>query len=65
MPRSKTGAGPRLNRTFFTSQKINNNLRLWQNLVLKVDWTGANFSKNNPRPGQHQGCTEHFSLSKK
>ena len=46
MPRSKTGAGPGLNGALFTSHtlKIKNNPRPEQNLVLKIDWTGANFS---------------------
>ena len=59
MSQSKTGAGPVLNGAFFTFQKIKNNPRPGQNLVLKIDWSGAYFglgqilAQNNPKLGQN------------
>ena len=57
MPRSKTGAGPGLNGAFSPPKKIKTNPRPGQNLVLKIDWTGANKTQD---PAQDQGCTGHF-----
>ena len=48
MPRSKTGAGPGLNGAF-SPKKVKSNPRPGQNLVLKIDWTGANFSTKQPK----------------
>ena len=59
MPQSKTAAGPGLNGAFFPLKGIRNNLRLGQNLVLKIDWPGVYFGlgqileQNNPKLGQN------------
>ena len=51
---------------FSPLKKIKNNPRPGQNLVLKIDWTGAYFGpgqivvQNNPRPGQDRGYMGHF-----
>ena len=63
MPWSKTRAGSGLNEAF----KIKNNPRPGQNLVLKIDWTGAYFGpgqilvQNNTRLVQDRGYMGHFS----
>ena len=45
MPRSKTGAGTGAVRGIFhVSKKKKNNPRPGQNSVLRIYWTGANFS---------------------
>ena len=59
MPWSKTMAEPGLYGAFFTSQRHKNNPRPGQNLVLKMDWTQANFSTKQPKTGQHRAF---FSL---
>ena len=51
MPLSKTGAGPGLNGDLSPLKKIKNNPRPGQNLVLKIDWTGADFSTKQRRTG--------------
>ena len=51
MPQSKTGAGPGLNGAFFSLKEIRNNPRPGQDLVLKIDWTGANFNTKQPKTG--------------
>ena len=42
---------PGLHRAFFSLKEIRNNPRRGQNLVLKIDWTGANFSTKQRQTG--------------
>ena len=64
MPQSKTGAGPGLNRAFFTSQK-KNNPRLGQNLALKIDWTRGKFKYKITQDWGNTGAAQGIFLSQR
>ena len=46
-----TGAAPGLHRALFSLKEITNNPRPRQNLVLEIDWTGANFCTKQRQTG--------------